>query len=83
MRSCSKTPPKMYRQDYQPIIIEKASIMPALFYRFPNEKTATCVLAAQNSMTFFNRRRETFVAIINILWTNAAQDCLKEKATKI
>lgn len=57
--------------------------MPALFYKFPREKTAMCVSAAQNSMTFFNRRRESFVAIVNILWTNSVQDCLKEKAMKI
>jgi len=41
-----------------------------------------CLLRiAQNSMSYFNRRRECFAAV-NILCTNSVQDCLKEKATK-
>lgn len=40
--------------------------MPVLFYRFPREKTAMRVLAAQNSMTFFNRRRERVLLLSSI-----------------
>lgn len=57
--------------------------MPLWFYRFPREMAAMCAVAAYSSMTYFNRRRKSFVAVINILWTNSVQDCLKEKATKI
>lgn len=52
--------------------------MPALFYRFPVEKTARCVLAAQNSMTFFNRRRERVRLLLSIFFGYL----LEEKATK-
>lgn len=53
--------------------------MPALFYRFPMEKTARCVLASQNSMTFFNRRRERVRLLLSIFFGYL----LEEKATKI
>lgn len=56
MRSGSKISPKSI--DYQPIIIKRALIMPALFNKFPREKTAMCVLAAQNSDIFQQKERE-------------------------
>lgn len=60
--------------------------MPELFYRFQKKKRLPRVLCllriAQNSMSYFNRRRECFAAVVNILCTNSVQDCLKEKTTK-
>lgn len=55
--------------------------MAVWLYRFPQEKTTMCVLAAQNSMIIFNKRTE-FCCFINILWTDSVHDCLGKKKQK-